>query len=222
MGILDASSGGRRRAQLVLRQTGRSSSPRWRVTATRRRETELEQVIAGLDLARIDLLDPVADPLVSARQPGRRQRACRRLRARQARELPAARQGSLDEAVCQLADQTECRPRRDREQSRRGRGETRHDRSSHRGATPHDDRQAGANLPGATASRRALGRDEAAARDRIRATVQELWGSDELRAISLAVLDEVQRWARALQRTLAEAIPLVYRDLEERWWTVPR
>jgi phosphoenolpyruvate carboxylase len=53
------------------------------------------------------------------------------------------------------------------------------------------------------------------ARRRLRATVQELWGSDELRAISLTVLDEVRGGLVHFITTLAETVPEVYRDLEE-------
>ena len=53
------------------------------------------------------------------------------------------------------------------------------------------------------------------ARRRLLATVQELWGSDELRATSLTVLDEVRGGLVHFATTLAETVPQVYRDLEE-------
>jgi phosphoenolpyruvate carboxylase len=53
------------------------------------------------------------------------------------------------------------------------------------------------------------------ARRRLCATVQELWGSDELRATSLTVLDEVRGGLVHFATTLAETVPQVYRDLEE-------
>ena len=56
--------------------------------------------------------------------------------------------------------------------------------------------------------------DLADARRRLLATVQELWGSDELRAISLTVLDEVRGGLVHFTTTLAETVPRVYRDLE--------
>ncbi|MDQ6605371.1 MAG: phosphoenolpyruvate carboxylase, partial [Actinomycetota bacterium] len=43
---------------------------------------------------------------------------------------------------------------------------------------------------------------------------QELWGSDELRATSLTVLDEV-RGGLIHFATLAETVPMIYRDLEQ-------
>ena len=53
-----------------------------------------------------------------------------------------------------------------------------------------------------------------AARDRLRPTVQELWGSDELRAASLSVIDEVRGGIIYFETTLADAVPRIYRDLE--------
>ncbi len=57
--------------------------------------------------------------------------------------------------------------------------------------------------------------DPADARRRLLATVQELWGSDELRAISVTVLDEVRGGLIHFASTLAETVPRIYRDLEE-------
>jgi phosphoenolpyruvate carboxylase len=53
------------------------------------------------------------------------------------------------------------------------------------------------------------------ARRRIAATIQELWASDDLRAISLTVVDEVRGGLIHFASTLAETVPRVYRDLEE-------
>ncbi len=44
--------------------------------------------------------------------------------------------------------------------------------------------------------------------------MQELWGSDELRAVSLTVLDEVRAGLVYFVSTLADEVPAVYRDLE--------
>jgi phosphoenolpyruvate carboxylase len=59
-------------------------------------------------------------------------------------------------------------------------------------------------LPGAVAQ----------ARRRLLPTVQELWGSDELRAVSPTVLDEVRAGLVLFQTTLADEVPALYRDLE--------
>ena len=52
------------------------------------------------------------------------------------------------------------------------------------------------------------------ARERLRATIQELWGSDDLRAISLTVMDEVRGGLVPFTTALADTIPRIYRDLE--------
>ena len=59
-----------------------------------------------------------------------------------------------------------------------------------------------------------LGRDVEQAHERIRATVQELWGSDELRAISPTVLDEVRGGLVHFTSTLVDVVPRVYRELD--------
>ena len=59
-----------------------------------------------------------------------------------------------------------------------------------------------------------LGRDAREAHERIRATVQELWGSDELRAISPTVLDEVRGGLVHFTSTLVDVVPRVYRELD--------
>jgi phosphoenolpyruvate carboxylase len=53
------------------------------------------------------------------------------------------------------------------------------------------------------------------ARRRLLATVQELWGSDDLRAAELTVADEVRGGLIHFSSTLADTIPRIYRDLEE-------
>ena len=53
------------------------------------------------------------------------------------------------------------------------------------------------------------------ARRRLLATVQELWGSDDLRAVELTVADEVRAGLIHFSSTLADTIPRIYRDLEE-------
>ena len=51
-------------------------------------------------------------------------------------------------------------------------------------------------------------------RRQIAAAVQEMWGSDELRAVTTTVLDEVRAGLIYFSSTLAEVVPEVYRDLE--------
>ncbi len=52
------------------------------------------------------------------------------------------------------------------------------------------------------------------ARRRLLTTVQALWSSDELRAVSLTVLDELRASLVWFLTTLPDVVPVVYRDLE--------
>ena len=58
------------------------------------------------------------------------------------------------------------------------------------------------------------------ARTRLLGTVQELWASDELRTASPTVIDEVRAGLVYLRTTLAEQVPVIYRDLEAALETV--
>jgi phosphoenolpyruvate carboxylase len=51
-------------------------------------------------------------------------------------------------------------------------------------------------------------------RRQIAAAVQEMWVSDELRAVSTSVLDEVRAGLIYFTSTLADVVPTIYRDLE--------
>ncbi|HEY3726824.1 MAG TPA: phosphoenolpyruvate carboxylase [Solirubrobacteraceae bacterium] len=56
--------------------------------------------------------------------------------------------------------------------------------------------------------------DPADARRRLLATTQELWGSDDVRAISVTVAQEVRGGLIHFASTLADTVPRIYRDLE--------
>jgi len=62
---------------------------------------------------------------------------------------------------------------------------------------------------------RATPQDRADGRRRLLATVQELWGSDDIRAAERTVLDEVRAGLIHFASTLADTVPRTYRDLEE-------
>ena len=57
--------------------------------------------------------------------------------------------------------------------------------------------------------------DEAVAAEALAGAVQELWGSDEIRAVTPTVGDEVQTGLAYLRTTLAAVIPTIYRELEQ-------
>ncbi len=174
---------------------------------------ELGELVAGLDLAEIELLVRSLTrwfQLVNLAEDNER---IRRIRARTAREYPLPRQGSIEEAVGQLADRGASAAEI---ANLIGRAEIRLVMTAH--PTEARRRTTIGKLARIFWELRALddelGRDQDAARERMLATVQELWGSDELRATSLTVLDEVRGGLAHFTSTLAESVPLLYRDLE--------
>ncbi|MFT4034144.1 MAG: phosphoenolpyruvate carboxylase [Patulibacter sp.] len=56
--------------------------------------------------------------------------------------------------------------------------------------------------------------DQAVAAQELTGAVQELWASDEIRAVSPTVIDEVQTGLAYLRTTIAQAVPAIYRELE--------
>ncbi len=174
---------------------------------------ELEQLIAELDLGQIELLVRSLTrwfQLINLAEDNER---VRRIRARAQREAPGPRSGSVDQAIDQLARgglsaqqvsallaQSEIRLVM-----------TAHPTEARRRTTI--DKQARV-FDELRALDDRLGHELEDARERIRATVQELWGSDELRAISPTVLDEVRGGLVHFTSTLADVVPRVYRDLE--------
>ena len=173
----------------------------------------LAELIGSLDLERAEVLVRSLTrwfQLVNLVEDNDR---IRRLRAREEREAPRPRQGSLRDAVARLRDTgldaaavsellaqaevrlvltahpTEARRRTTIEKLARVFGVLR----------DLDER------PGIAPER---------ARRRLAPTVQELWASDDLRAVSLTVLDEVRSNLVWFVTTLAAEVPEVYRDLE--------
>jgi len=174
---------------------------------------ELVELIAGLDLDEIELLVRSLTRWFQLHNLAEDNERIRRLRARNAREQPRPRRGSIEDAVSQLADRGASAAEI---ASLVGRAEIRlvmtaHPTEARRRTTIDKQSRIFREL---RALDDELGRDEATARERILATVQELWGSDELRATSLTVLDEVRGGLVHFTSTLADTVPLLYRDLE--------
>jgi len=140
----------------------------------------------------------------------------RRIRRRESENAPAARRGSLREAVEILArrgtsaadvqtmlDQAEVRlvlTAHPTEARRR----TIIDKLSRVFAVVRD-----------LDERRLMPDDVDQARRRLASTVAELWGSDEIRSVSLTVLDEVRAGLVYFGSTILHVVPRIYRDLEE-------
>ena len=174
---------------------------------------ELEQLIAGLDAEEIELLIRSLTRLFQLINLAEDNERVRRIRAREAREWPAPRRGSIDEAVSQMA-QRGVGPEAMRallSQSEIRLVMTAHPTEARRRTTIDKLARIFHEL---RALDDRLGRDVEQAHERIRATVQELWGSDELRAISPTVLDEVRGGLVHFASTLVDVIPRTYRELD--------
>jgi phosphoenolpyruvate carboxylase len=173
----------------------------------------LSSLVASLDIEQTEVLVRSLTrwfQLVNLAEDNER---VRRLRSRDARESPAPRGGSLREAVAALAARGTTAAEL---QGLLSRAELRLVMTAH--PTEARRRTTIDKLARVFAVLRELDEasheDEDAARRRLLATVQELWGSDELRAISLTVLDEVRGGLLHFATTLAETVPRIYRDLE--------
>jgi len=174
---------------------------------------ELASLIAQLDLDQIELLIRSLTrwfQLINLAEDNER---VRRVRARAAREWPAPRQGSVNQAVASMAERgvsaDAMRALLDQAEIRLVM--TAHPTEARRRTTIdkqarifHELRALDDRLDG----------DLEQARDRIRATVQELWGSDELRTISPTVLDEVRGGLVHFTRAIVDVVPIIYRDLD--------
>ena len=174
---------------------------------------ELARLIGALDLDQIELLVRALTrwfQLVNLAEDNDR---VRRIRLRNAVETPAPRSGSLRAAVLELAGRGTSAGEL---QALLKRSEVRLVMTAH--PTEARRRTTIEKLARVFRVLRELderdGVDLLDARERISATIEELWGSDELRSISLTVMDEVRGGLVHFTTTLAQEIPRVYRDLE--------
>jgi phosphoenolpyruvate carboxylase len=174
----------------------------------------LASLVAELDLEQTELLVRSLSrwfQLVNLAEDNER---VRRLRQRAAREAPEPRRGSLRDAVHRLARSGTTA---EELQALLDRGELRLVLTAH----PTEARRRTTIEKLARIFRVLRELDERPdadaddARRRLQATVQELWGSDELRAMSLTVMDEVLGGLVYFTTTLAAEVPRVYRELEE-------
>jgi phosphoenolpyruvate carboxylase len=139
----------------------------------------------------------------------------RRLRARELAEAPAPRRGSLRDAVTRLAADGVDSAALDRLLARAQVTlvMTAHPTEARRRTTLDKLTRVFAVLRGLD-EQRPTAESEAVAAMSLAAAVQELWGSDEIRAVSPTVLDEVRTGLVYAGGALAEVVPLVYRELE--------
>jgi phosphoenolpyruvate carboxylase len=174
----------------------------------------LATLVADLDLAQAEVLVRALTrwfQLVNLAEDNER---VRRLRQRDALDASAPRRGSIRQAIAELAERGTSAAQL---QALLGGAELRLVMTAH--PTEARRRTTIDKLARVFGVLRELDElphsDEDGARRRLLATVQELWGSDELRAISLTVLDEVRGGLIHFATTLAETVPRIYRDLEQ-------
>jgi phosphoenolpyruvate carboxylase len=130
-------------------------------------------------------------------------------------ETPEPRRGSLHEAIAQLsAEGTSAEELRDALADAEVRlVMTAHPTEARRRTTVSKLSRIFALLRSLDDRRPAHGEHEQIRRQ-IAAAVQEMWVSDELRAVSTTVLDEVRAGLIYFTSTLADVVPTIYRDLE--------
>nr|MDQ3044654.1 phosphoenolpyruvate carboxylase [Chloroflexota bacterium] len=140
----------------------------------------------------------------------------RRLRQREAREVPAVRPGSLREVIQTLARQGLSA---DQMGELLARAEVRLVLTAHpteaRRRTVIDKLTRIFTVIRDLDERGALPSEGRRTRQLLAATVAELWSSNEIRAVSPTVLDEVRAGLVYFTSTLVHVVPRVYRDLEE-------
>lgn len=175
---------------------------------------ELAALVAGLDIEQTEVLVRALTrwfQLINLAEDNER---VRRLRRREALAAPAPRQGSMRDAIEELAALGT--PAGRLRELLAGGGlrlvMTAHPTEARRRTTIEKLARVFSVLRELDEVSHA---DVAVARRRLRATIQELWGSDELRAISLTVLEEVRGGLVHFATTLGDTVPVVYRDLEE-------
>ncbi len=139
----------------------------------------------------------------------------RRLRARELAEAPEPRRGSLRHVVRNLAEggtsATELHDALAKSEVQLVM--TAHPTEARRRTTVNKLARIFANLRSLDERLPVPGEREEMRR-RIAAAVQELWGSDELRAVSPTVLDEVRAGLIYFTSTLSRVVPALYRDLD--------
>ena len=139
----------------------------------------------------------------------------RRLRARELAEVPAPRRGSLRDAVTRLAaggtSATELHDVLAKAEVQLVM--TAHPTEARRRTTVNKLARIFALLRSLDERLPVPGEQEESRR-RMAAAVQELWATDELRAVSTTVLDEVKAGLIYFTSTLARVVPALYRDLD--------
>jgi phosphoenolpyruvate carboxylase len=209
--VVEASEGAAALAQheraIALAQHARNGDPG---SADR-----LAQLVAGLDIDEAQLLIRTLTRWFQLLNLAEDNERVRRLRRREERHAPAPRRGGLRDAIQRLA----ARGTTPRELGELlARAEVRLVMTAH--PTEARRRTTIAKLARVFAIlrefdlHRLLPEEETDAWRRLASTVQELWGSDEIRAVSPTVVDEVHAGLVYFTTTLVDVVPAFYRELE--------
>jgi phosphoenolpyruvate carboxylase len=180
----------------------------------------LSALIAGLDGAHTELLVRALTrwfQLINLAEDSERVRRLTDRDARGAEDPGYAREGSLREAITAMAD---AGVRADEvadllAHARLRLVMTAHPTEARRRTTIDKLARVFAVLRELDRPDRPTPQDHADGRRRLLATVQELWGSDDIRAAERTVLDEVRAGLIHFASTLADTVPRIYRDLQE-------
>jgi phosphoenolpyruvate carboxylase len=180
----------------------------------------LSALIAGLDNPRTELLVRALTrwfQLINLAEDSERVRRLADRDARGAEDPGYAREGSLREAITTMADAGVSAEELTGllAQARLRLVMTAHPTEARRRTTIDKLARVFAVLRELDRPDRPTPQDHADGRRRLLATVQELWGSDDIRAAERTVLDEVRAGLIHFASTLADTVPRIYRDLEE-------
>jgi phosphoenolpyruvate carboxylase len=175
----------------------------------------LAQLVAGLDLGDAQLLIRTLTRWFQLLNLAEDNERVRRLRRREQEHAPAPRRGGLRDAIQRLAARGTTAEELGEMLAR---AEVRLVMTAH--PTEARRRTTIAKLARVFGilrefdHHRLLPEEETDAWRRLASTVQELWGSDEIRAVSPTVLDEVQAGLVYFTTTLEDVVPAFYRELE--------
>jgi phosphoenolpyruvate carboxylase len=176
---------------------------------------ELAGLVAALDVRELELLVRMLTCWHQLMNLAEDNDRVRRLRARELDEAPAPRRGSLRHAITNLAaNGTSAGDLHDALANAEVQlVMTAHPTEARRRTTVNKLARIFSMLRSLDERLPVPGEREELRR-RIAAAVQELWGSDELRAVSPTVLDEVRAGLIYFTSTLARVVPALYRDLD--------
>jgi len=176
---------------------------------------ELAWLVAGLDVHELSLLIRMLTCWHQLMNLAEDNDRVRRLRARELSEAPAARHGSVREAIARLAagGTSAAELHATLAESDLQLVMTAHPTEARRRTTVNKLARIFALLRSLDERVPVPGEQEQVRR-RIAAAVQELWVTDELRAISTTVLDEVTAGLIYFTSTLGEVVPALYRDID--------